>query len=1301
MYEPRIGDVVLLSTFMPRDFKDLQKCISLGVVTKRSGDGRHCEGKLGTSSRIFFSGGALHVAVYLTSITNISNVWNSLNVDIDDPHISLNLIRKALCRQSLVNKSNPSTSSQVEDILHGEVTSKLNESQIDAVRSVVSDITSNHSECIHCISGLPGAGKSEIACIIALAALILRLKVIVCLPSNYIVGDIAAHFEKIVEGSHVKCNKEDIAVYGDSNAEQSNSYGELCLENSRLIFCSVSWLQSMKKIGSVGVLIIDNAFEIKECDTIIPFQLKGLRHVILIGNAHGLPAPTKSKISEDVGFARSLFERLGSYCPPKKHLDIQYRMHPEISYFPSTRFFNGLLSNALNMDSSHFRRLLPEHIYKAYSFLDVADGKEAMNDHENDWRNVVEAAVVVKILTKLYHGHVNSGGKLSIGVLSPYKAQVQTIQDMLSERFESNSQFSIWVRSLDGIRSDEVDVIIISTVRCSGSGSVISDQYITGLSLTRARHCLWIVGSRTTLCKSRSIWQDLVHDAGKRGCIFHVGEDKDLAKVVLDVKHELDELNDLLDMESVLFHDKKWKVIFSDDFKQSFVALKSLFIKQIVLGFLLRLANGWRPKHRCVYSLKPSMHKFVKLYRVNGIYLICTIDIDNDAEFTQVLRIWDVVPLVEIPKLVAKLEEMTSVCSDYYMERCMKEKHEGNMVVPMSWNLCSDFIKYNYPPGHCSGSGKSINLERSKVSESLLLMKFYSLSSVSVKSLLKACNGNEIELPFEVNDVELEIIRYPRSSFILGRSGTGKTIISIMKLMQREQVNIEAVHGVIPNTHHNKMWENHALAGNSLRQIFVTVSANLCSVVKDYITRLRRCVSGLDIQGDIHVNAMREVGDWLSIFSDIPDSFIDIPERHFPLVTSLHKFLLMLDGSLSCSYFNRFRDIMAISDGKGSTMSRAKQQLILGKEVRFKKFLTSYWPSFNDRYTRKLDPQLVFSQIISFIKGGCRLGKADWKEKLDEEAYVRLSESRKSTISEKKRHMIYQIFLNYEKKKRQNGEYDISDLVLHIHSQLRHEGYSGAMMDFVYIDEVQDFTLNQLLLFKYVCANVKDGFVFSGDTAQTITKGVDFRFQDIRSLFYTDFLDRSERSPDFFKLKQNFRTHAAILKLGQSVLSLLYHFFPLSVDKLESETSLLQGEVPVLVHTCDDNVLKNIFRSNIDDKDGMITFGAQQVILVRDDLVKELVIEQVGNNALVLTIIECKGLEFQDVLLYNFFEKSSLRETWEVVYDFMAGENILDPLSHRYPLFDEDRHSALCGELKELYVAITRPRERLWIFERT
>jgi superfamily I DNA/RNA helicase len=59
------------------------------------------------------------------------------------------------------------------------------------------------------------------------------------------------------------------------------------------------------------------------------------------------------------------------------------------------------------------------------------------------------------------------------------------------------------------------------------------------------------------------------------------------------------------------------------------------------------------------------------------------------------------------------------------------------------------------------------------------------------------------------------------------------------------------------------------------------------------------------------------------------------------------------------------------------------------------------------------------------------------------------------------------------------------------------------MVDCVYIDEVQDLTMNQMTLLKFVCSNVKEGFVFAGNTAQTIAKGVDFRFEDIHSFFYT------------------------------------------------------------------------------------------------------------------------------------------------------------------------------------------------------
>ncbi|KAL5712197.1 hypothetical protein ACHQM5_014392 [Ranunculus cassubicifolius] len=511
-------------------------------------------------------------------------------------------------------------------------------------------------------------------------------------------------------------------------------------------------------------------------------------------------------------------------------------------------------------------------------------------------------------------------------------------------------------------------------------------------------------------------------------------------------------------------------------------------------------------------------------------------------------------------------------------------------------------------------------------------MKFYSLSTLSVNNLLKASDGKEVELPFEVSDHELEILKFSKSSFILGRSGTGKTIVSILKLMQKEQEYLDYLHGILPfNNHSNesKNCHSHALDRNGLRQVFVTVSANLCSAVKEYISRLQRSITGVEFQGVSDDGEMREVGDCLSMFSDIPDSFIDLKQSHFPLVLSLHKFLLMLDGSLSFSYFDRFQDLMVISDSIVSRKTHAKLQLIRAKEVRFERFLTSYWPRFNEKYTRKLDPLMVFTQIISFIKGGSRFGKADQYEKMDGEDYINLSDSRMSTIKKEKRKMIYKMFLDYEKRKLYNGEYDISDLVIDIHRRLKIEGYGGALMDFVYIDEVQDFSLNQLSLFKFISSNVKEGFVFSGDTAQTITKGVDFRFEDIRSLFYTDFIHRSEKVDDLFHLYQNFRTHSAVLKLAQSVLTLLHHFFPYSFDKLRSETSILEGEVPVLLENCDENILQNIFSSSQYSKEGLVTFGAQQVILVRDQPVKKQVIDQIGSNALVLTIIECKGLEFE------------------------------------------------------------------------
>lgn len=59
-----------------------------------------------------------------------------------------------------------------------------------------------------------------------------------------------------------------------------------------------------------------------------------------------------------------------------------------------------------------------------------------------------------------------------------------------------------------------------------------------------------------------------------------------------------------------------------------------------------------------------------------------------------------------------------------------------------------------------------------------------------------------------------------------------------------------------------------------------------------------------------------------------------------------------------------------------------------------------------------------------------------------------------------------------------------------------------------------------------------------------------------------------------------------------------------------------------------------------------------------------------------------------------------MRNQWRLIYGYMTSSNLLEPgQSKSFPCFDMSRHSVLCSELKQLYVAITRTRQRLWICE--
>ncbi|KAM4119943.1 hypothetical protein ACJW30_03G097500 [Castanea mollissima] len=1099
-----------------------------------------------------------------------------------------------------------------------------------------------------------------------------------------------------------------------------------CFKSASLIFCtaSSSYMLHSVKMDPLNILIIDEAAQLKECESTIPLQLPGLRHAILVGDERQLPAMITSNISKEVGFGRSLFERLRSLGCTKRLLNTQYRMHPSISFFPNANFYDNKILDAPNVKGkSYERQYLPGPMFGPYSFISVIDGREEKDDSERSWRNMVEVSIVMKMLRNLYKAWVGTGSKQNyqIGVISPYAAQVVEIQERLRWNFDALDGFTVKVKSVDGFQGGEEDLIIMSTVRSNTHASIgfTSNLQRTNVALTRARHCLWILGNDKTLVNSGSVWKTLVLDAKDRQCFFYANQDKDLAKAILDVKKKFEQFDDLAKLASELFRSAKWKVLFSDNFLKSFQKLKPIRRRNSVIHLLLRISNGWRPKKLSVVC--ESSSQILKQFKVEGLYIVCAndivkewSDIENEWRYSQVLKIWDIVPIEGIPKLVKRLDSMFKKYTDDFINRCQEKYLEGGLEIPKSWSISTDIVRIRKLDNHenginlsgCATDGRSY-VENARVNESLMLMKFY-CSSVAVTHLHSNHDGGELDLPFEVFDQELEIVIFPRSTFVLGRSGTGKTTVLTMKLFQKEKQH----HMARELLYEEKEVKETAakMKENVLHQLFVTVSSKLCYAVKQHVSHFKSFSYGGNSSKGSSLIDMDDFDD-SSQFKDIPDSFVDVPPLSYPLVITFHKFLIMLDGTVGNSYFERFPEARKISKGPISGSSVSLQSFIRMKEVNYERFSTAYWPHFNSQLTKKLDSSRVFIEIVSHIKGGPQAAKAG-DGKLSREDYVRLSKGRISLLCRQEREIIYEIFQNYEKMKKQNGEFDFSDLVIDLHRRLRVERYKGDEMHFVYVDEAQDLTLSQIALFKYICKNVEEGFVFSGDTAQTIMKGIDFRFQDIRSLFYNKFVLESKSSrqdgrkekgiiSEIFHLSQNFRTHDGVLKLSQSVIELIYHFFPLSIDILPPETSLIYGEAPILLESGNkENAITTIFGKSGNCRGSIVGFGAEQVILVRDDFARKEITNHVGNQALVLTIVECKGLEFQDVLLYNFFGSSSLKNEWRVIYKYMEEQDLLDstlPIS--FPSFNKAKHNVLCSELKQLYVAITRTRQRLWISE--
>jgi hypothetical protein len=109
--------------------------------------------------------------------------------------------------------------------------------------------------------------------------------------------------------------------------------------------------------------------------------------------------------------------------------------------------------------------------------------------------------------------------------------------------------------------------------------------------------------------------------------------------------------------------------------------------------------------------------------------------------------------------------------------------------------------------------------------------------------------------------------------------------------------------------------------------------------------------------------------------------------------------------------------------------------------------------------------------------------------------------------------------------------------------------------------------------------------------------------------------------------------------------------------------------------------------ADLNAKDAL-QFGAEQVIIVRETSDKLRLKDAIGEFALILTIMESKGMEFEDVLLYDFFATSQCTSAFRVLANSKELDEVKHIVSHGYPenLIPNTNVSIgvqeLCSELK-------------------
>ncbi|XP_064607811.1 regulator of nonsense transcripts 1-like [Liolophura sinensis] len=429
---------------------------------------------------------------------------------------------------------------------------ELNHSQVYAVKTVL-------QRPLSLIQGPPGTGKTVTsATIVHHLSKQLQGQVLVCAPSNIAVDQLtekihrtglkvvrlcaksreaidspvsflALHnqirnMDSVPELQKLQQLKDETGELSSQDEKRYRALKKQCerelLQHADVICCTCVGAGDPRLAKmQFRCVLIDESTQATEPECMIPVIL-GCRQLILVGDHCQLGPVVMCKKAARAGLSQSLFERLVVLGIRPIRLQVQYRMHPALSNFPSNIFYEGSLQNGVTAAERVKKGLdIPWPQAEKPMFFYTTTGQEEISSSGTSYLNRTEAANTEKIATRFLRSGIRPE---QIGIITPYEGQRSYLVQYMQYSGGLNKLLyqEIEVASVDAFQGREKDFIILSCVRSNEHQGIgfLNDPRRLNVALTRARYGIIVVGNPKVLSK-QPLWNHLLTHYKEQKCL--------------------------------------------------------------------------------------------------------------------------------------------------------------------------------------------------------------------------------------------------------------------------------------------------------------------------------------------------------------------------------------------------------------------------------------------------------------------------------------------------------------------------------------------------------------------------------------------------------------------------------------------------------------------------------------------------------------------------------------------------------------------------------------------------------------